>query len=137
MTLPPALGVSIRTHRDASIASLDARSFARDCGLDHVEQTRIATVVAELAGNIVKYAERGRVRISARQIDGARCIDVVVSDRGPGIASIDEAMRDHSSTGGTLGLGLPGVRRLVDEFDISSTIGSGTVVRVRRWVDAS
>lgn len=137
VVFPPALGVPIRDPRDASIASLDARSFARDCGLDQVEQMRIATVVAELAGNIAKYAERGRVQISARRVDGGRCIEVVASDRGPGIVSIEDALRDNVSTGGTLGLGLPGVRRLVDDFEITSTMGSGTVVRVRRWMDAA
>ena len=133
--MPTAIGVAIHEQRDAASAALDARSFARECGVDRIEQLRLATVVAELAGNIVKYAGSGRIQVAARRVDGRRCVDIVASDRGPGIASIEDALRDHESTGGSLGLGLPGVRRLSHEFEISSSSTTGTVVRVRRWIE--
>ena len=127
------LVVRVTSPDDVAAAALDARSFARDAGLGVEEQMRIATVAAELASNIAKYADHGRIRLSWRLVDGIGCLDVEANDRGPGIASVDVAMQDHISSGGTLGLGLPGVRRLVDEFEISSTEGHGTTVRTRRW----
>ena len=127
--------IAIRSSHDATIAQLDARSFARDAGLGGAEQTRIATVVAELASNIAKYAGAGRITLAEHHLAGRRYIEIEARDRGPGIACVATAMADHTSTGGTLGLGLPGVRRLVDEFTIESGADSGTTVRARRWLD--
>lgn len=131
------LAVTIAGADDVAAASLDARSFAREGGLSVEEQARVSTVVAELASNIVKYADRGRIVLRFRRVGSLVCLEVTARDSGDGIVSIDDAMRDHESTGGTLGLGLPGVRRLVDEFEIASEIGVGTTVVARRWVGPS
>ncbi|MGA9761883.1 MAG: anti-sigma regulatory factor [Gaiellaceae bacterium] len=116
---------------------LVARSFARDigamAGFDDVDLTLISTAVSELARNILDYARRGEVRLRLLDDGGRRGIAIVASDEGPGIPDIEAAMQDGFSTGGGLGLGLPGTRRLTDEFEISSG-PDGTVVEARKWV---
>jgi len=99
-----------------------------------IDQTRLATVTSELARNIVKYAKRGR--IIAERIDGQRGIGLRLAfeDSGPGIPDLDAAMRDGFTTGRGLGKGLPGSKRMVDEFVIDSTVGTGTIVRIVKWV---
>ena len=94
----------------------------------------IATAVSELARNILKYAVSGEIRL--RQVDGpsGRGIEIEAVDRGPGIEDPEAAMRDHFSSGGTLGLGLPGVRRMMDEFSLESTPGEGTRVTAVKWM---
>ena len=94
----------------------------------------LATVVSELTANVVKYARSGVVTVRTVHARGQPGIEVVVEDQGPGIPDLDFAMRDHASTGGTLGLGLPGTRRLVDEFEITTRPGEGTRVRIVKWV---
>ena len=94
--------------------------------------TLIATCVSELAMNIVKYAKYGQIEIIYRI---NRSIEIIATDRGPGINNIQQAMQDHFSSKGTLGLGLPGVKRMVDEFDIQSPPGLGTKVRIVKWID--
>lgn len=117
---------------DVTRAALQARRCALSAGLDATRVALVATAVSELSTNVLKYAGTGEVVITLR--DGPRQgITVRVTDRGPGIADLDAAMRDHHSTGGTLGLGLPGVRRMMDEFEIQSTPGSGTTVTVTKW----
>src|SRR6266478_5024650 len=89
--------------------------------------------ISELARNIVTYAKRGEITLSALAESGRRGIRIVASDQGPGIADIRQALRDGFSTSGSFGLGLPGVRRLMDEFEISSAPGQGTRVMVKKW----
>ena len=93
----------------------------------------LATAVSELCTNVIKYAGTGRVRlrpVRRRQQPG---MEAIIEDRGPGIPDLEIAMQEHVSTGGTLGLGLPGARRLVDEFVIQSEPGQGTRVKVTKW----
>ncbi|MFZ6693085.1 ATP-binding protein [Undibacterium sp. SXout20W] len=97
--------------------------------------TEVATVASELAMNIVKYAGCDGTIVVSMQKHGRRFIDIVAEDRGHGIANIEQAMVDHFSTKGTLGLGLPGVKRMVDEFEITSELGNGTRVSVKKWLD--
>jgi serine/threonine-protein kinase RsbT len=112
---------------------LEARSFATDLGFDAPAVAKVSTVVSELGRNILKYAGQGDVLL--KELPGPpRGIEVVVSDRGPGIEDVEVALQDHFSSGGTLGLGLPGVRRLADEFDIQSAPGKGTRVTFRKWL---
>ncbi len=92
------------------------------------------TTVSELARNILKYAGRGTIRLSCYGELGTEGIEIQAEDRGPGIADVEAAMRDHYSTSGTLGLGLPGVRRMMDSFTIDSAPGRGTRVTVRKGV---
>ena len=93
----------------------------------------IVTAVSELARNIIKYATRGEVSIDRIVKDFHVGIEIVARDRGPGISDIEQAIADNYSSGGTLGLGLPGVRRMMDEFEIQSAEGKGTMVRIRKW----
>lgn len=127
--------VRVPIDSDACIvaARQKGRELAGGCGLPSTDLAVIATSISELARNIVRYAIRGEVII--RQIDGAgrRGIEVVAVDEGPGIADLTLAMQDGFSTSGSLGLGLPGVRRLMDEFEIVSDLGKGTTVTVRKW----
>src|SRR4051794_13818772 len=101
------------------------RAVAEAAGLSVVEAQHVATAVSELATNVWRYADSGEVLIESLERDGRRGVRVVVSDRGPGIADIAAALSDGVSTGGSLGVGLPGARRLMDEFDLRSTVGSG------------
>jgi len=118
------------------IARSQARALARDLGFGMVDQSRIATAVSELTRNIVRYATGGRGEVVIRDVINASNrpgIEIVVSDDGPGIPDINLAMRDGMSTSSGLGLGLPGTRRLMDEMEIDSGAGRGTVVTIRKW----
>jgi serine/threonine-protein kinase RsbT len=97
------------------------------------DSTLIATAISELARNIVSYARQGEICIRAAQNSDRPGIVIIASDKGPGIRDITQALRDGYSTSGSLGLGLPGVRRLMDTFDIVSVLGKGTTVTVKKW----
>lgn len=108
--------------------------LASEAGFSSSDLTLIATAISELARNIVLYARSGEVVIRLEEeMSGRRCIVVVARDEGPGIADVAQAMQDGYSTSGSLGLGLPGTKRLMDEFEIESKIGRGTVVTVKKW----
>jgi serine/threonine-protein kinase RsbT len=113
---------------DVASAAREARGLAVACGLSGVEAQHVATAVSEVARNAVKYADGGVVELVPAQSDGRRGLRVTVRDRGPGIADLAGALRDGVSTGGSLGLGLPGARRLMDDFAIRSGPG-GTGAR--------
>src|ERR1041384_6371446 len=104
------------------------RQLAAELGFSQTQQTLLATAVSELARNIVSYAGKGTITFNNVEEGGRRGIMITAADRGPGIADIQLAMRDGYSTGNSLGAGLPGTRRLVDHFEITSTLGSGTTV---------
>jgi serine/threonine-protein kinase RsbT len=112
-----------------------AREVARQLGFGPVDQSRIATAVSELARNVVRYATDGRGEVAIRDLaeSGRTGIEVVVSDEGPGISDVDQALRDGFTSGGGMGMGLPGTRRLMDEMAIESTVGRGTSVTIRKW----
>ncbi len=117
-----------------AVARGEARRIAADLGFRVIDQTRIATVASELARNVVKYARRGRmIAQPATDTLGRSGIRLIFEDTGPGIPDIEAAMRDGFSTGRGLGKGLPGSKRLVDEFDIESG-PEGTRVTVVRWM---
>jgi serine/threonine-protein kinase RsbT len=123
----------ISSQNDVSLAIVAVRELAIRQTMSSGEAAALVTAVSELVTNVVKYAGTGLVSLRpTRQIQRPG-IEVVVEDQGPGIANIAEAMKDYVSTGGTLGLGLPGARRLVDEFDIVSRPGQGTRIRIVKW----
>jgi len=123
----------ISSQNDVSLAIVAVRELAIRQTMSTSESAALVTAVSELVTNVVKYAGTGLVSLRpTRQIQRPG-IEVVVEDQGPGIANIAEAMKDYVSTGGTLGLGLPGARRLVDEFDIVSRPGQGTRIRIVKW----
>jgi serine/threonine-protein kinase RsbT len=121
--------------RDGDIveARRKGRELAQRIGFTGSDLTLIATAISEIARNIVVYADRGRISLSEADNGGRRGIVVIARDEGPGIADIERAMRDGYSTGNSLGLGLPGARRLMDDFEIMSTVGQGTTVTMRKW----
>jgi serine/threonine-protein kinase RsbT len=126
--------LSIQTDTDASRAALEATQFSLAAGFDETPSRMIATAVSELARNILKYAGTGEILL--RQVEGksGRGIEIEAVDRGPGIEDTEAAMRDHFSSGGTLGLGLPGVRRMMDEFSLESAPGEGARVTAVKWI---
>ena len=125
--------VPINSDQDIVLARQKGRALAADSGFSAVDATLIATAISELARNIVTYSKQGEIILSALAESGRRGIGIVASDEGPGIADIRQALRDGFSTSGSFGLGLPGVRRLMDEFEISSPPGQGTRVMIKKW----
>ena len=126
--------LKIQTEPDASRAALESTLYSRAAGFDDTRSRMIATAVSELARNILKYAGTGEIRL--RKVEGrrGRGIEIEAVDRGPGIEDSEAAMRDNFSSGGTLGLGLPGVKRLMDEFSLESAPGKGTRVTAVKWI---
>ena len=109
------------------------RARAVGAGFSLVDQTKIVTAASELARNVVVYGGGGTVRLESLNDGARRGLRLVFEDQGPGIPDIGEALRDGFTTGGGLGLGLGGARRLVNDFDIDSRPGSGTRVTITRW----
>jgi serine/threonine-protein kinase RsbT len=111
------------------------RSSAQQAGLGLTATTKLVTAGSELARNILRYATGGQGVVSIDQVTAGRRngVRAVFADSGPGIADLDEVMQDGYSTGNSLGIGLPGSRRLVDEFSIESTPGQGTTVVIGQW----
>ncbi len=126
--------IAIESDADVVTARQRARALAVGLAMPSMDQTLLATAISEIARNITTYAERGEVVIDlVRHRDGRTGVRVVASDRGPGIEDLERALTDGYTTGGGLGLGLPGARRLVDEFDIQTAPGEGTTVTLIKW----
>jgi serine/threonine-protein kinase RsbT len=125
----------IRSEIDIVTARQQGRMLASQAGFSGVDQVIIATAISEMARNIVTYAKTGEIILNVvTEADNRRCFIIIARDEGPGIPDIELAMRDGYSTGKSLGLGLPGARRLMDEFDIVSEVGKGTTVTMKKWV---
>ena len=133
MTSGSELVVPIRTEIDVVIARQRARELASELRFSSSELTLIATAISEVARNIVIYAGAGEITLRIVEQGQRRGLVVFASDRGPGIADIDRAMQDGYSTSRGLGIGLPGSKRLMDEFVVSSEVGKGTVVTMTKW----
>lgn len=118
---------------DIVAARTHARELAVVMGFSSGEIAIVATAVSELARNLVAYARGGRMQLRPVQNGVRRGLVVIAEDSGPGIEDLTLAMRDGFSTAGGLGLGLPGVRRLMDEFEIQSEVGKGTRVTTKKW----
>jgi serine/threonine-protein kinase RsbT len=125
--------VAISSDQDIVGARQKGRTLAAAIGFSSADATLIATAISELARNIVSYARKGEIRLQKVQNSARNGIVVIASDDGPGIPDLRQAMRDGFSTSGSLGLGLPGVRRLMDEFEIVSQTGRGTTVTAKKW----
>ena len=125
--------VHLTSERDILAARHQARALAHDAGFGLADLAIIATAISELGQNALRYAKGGDLDIEIVHDRGRRGIVIVASDRGPGIPDVELALRDGYSTSGSLGLGLPGVRRLMDEFEIASELGRGTRVIVKKW----
>ncbi|MEN3333415.1 MAG: serine/threonine-protein kinase RsbT [Blastocatellia bacterium] len=131
---PPAERISIETSDDLVGLRRCVRQAAVAMGFGPTDQVRLVTAASELARNIVLYADRGFADISPVKRQGRRGLVVRFEDQGQGISDIELAMQDGYTSGRGLGKGLPGARRLVDEFEIASQVGLGTVVTITKWL---
>ncbi|HXA82943.1 MAG TPA: anti-sigma regulatory factor [Methylomirabilota bacterium] len=125
--------VAIKSERDIVVARQKGRTMATDLGFSLGNATLIATAISELARNIISYAGSGEISMEVVRNSDRTGILIIASDRGPGIPDLPLALRDGFSTSGSLGIGLPGARRLMDEFAIDSEPGRGTIVTVTKW----
>jgi serine/threonine-protein kinase RsbT len=131
MTQPKA--AVIRSDLDIVIARTLARDTAKALGFGAIDQARIATAVSELARNIFLYAGTGSVTVREVAKSGRKGIEIVCEDQGPGISDMDMAMQDGYTSSRGMGMGLPGAKRLMDEFDVHSQQGIGTTITCRKW----
>ena len=133
VTEPSAVQQPVSCDSDVVAARQLARRLAVGIGFSRPDQALIATAVSELARNIVKYADEGEIELCSATSGAKSGIKVTARDRGPGLEDAELAMQDGYSTGNSLGLGLPGTRRIVDDFEIRSEPGRGLVVTVVKW----
>jgi serine/threonine-protein kinase RsbT len=126
--------VTIRSDTDIVMVRQRARILAKEMGFSASDLTLIATALSELARNIVEYAQQGEIILSQVEQGKNRGLAIIARDNGPGIADIERAMQDGFSTGKGLGLGLPGTKRLMDEFEITSCLGQGTTIKATKWL---
>ena len=131
-----SIQIDILNEADQARSLLAAQKVAAEIGFSTSSIATITTTVSELVRNILKYAGKGYVRLDPAQRNHIKGLRITVRDKGPGIADVEKAMADHFSTSGTLGLGLPGVKRMMDEFEIDSEPGQGTRVVVTKWLPA-
>lgn len=126
--------VTIKKEWDIVAARQLGRDIARKTGFGTVDQARIATAISELARNIYLYGGDGKVCFDVIENLEHKGMTMICTDNGPGIGDISQVMEDGYSTSGGLGAGLPGVKRLMDEFDIKSEEGKGTEIKAIKWV---
>ena len=125
--------VAILTDADVVTARQQARTLGASLGFSSTDLTLLATAISEVARNVTTYAGEGEVELRVVHDRGRDGIEVVCRDEGPGIADVELAMQDGYTTGNGLGLGLPGTRRLVDDFELDTRPGVGTTVRLVKW----
>jgi serine/threonine-protein kinase RsbT len=131
---PEATEVPIQAEADIVVVRTRGREMARQLGFGMVDQTRIATAISELARNILIYAKTGMVRLAPVQQGVRTGLEILATDHGPGIANLQAVLEGRSSSSRGLGLGIPGSRRLMDDFDVQSAPGQGTSIRCVKWV---
>jgi serine/threonine-protein kinase RsbT len=132
-TVADELKLPIAADVDVVQARLHGRELAAGAGFSTGDQTVIAAAISEIARNILMYAKRGEITLRMVPNGDRQGVEVIARDRGPGIRDIARAMQDGYSTSGGLGLGLPGARRLMDEFEVTSVVGEGTTVKMTKW----
>jgi serine/threonine-protein kinase RsbT len=130
----PEMRVVIARDGDIVTARQMGRELAVARGFSSTEQTLIATAISEIARNIVEYADHGEMLLSPVELNGRPGLMVVAVDQGPGIEDPARAMRAGYSTGKSLGMGLPGAKRLMDEFELETAVGHGTTITMKKWV---
>ncbi|PQD93851.1 ATP-binding protein [Pradoshia eiseniae] len=126
--------VKILNEWDIVAARQVGRNVAKELGFGTVDQARITTTISELARNIYLYAGQGEIGIEKLWDNGRTGLRVIAEDKGPGISDIRRVMEDGYTTSGGLGAGLPGVKRLMDEFEIDSEVGVGTKITTTKWI---
>ena len=125
--------IGISREIDRHIAVIEAGKLVSAAGVDRIAQNQISTAVSELATNIYRYGKRGTIHIRVIEKAGKIGIEIIARDDGPGIEDVEKAMQEGFSTTKSLGIGLPGVRRLMDEFEIETAPGKGTRIVARKW----
>jgi serine/threonine-protein kinase RsbT len=131
--MPDEICISVASDTDVVPARAEGRALADRLGFSRTDATLIATAISEVGRNILVHAGSGEIVLSPLDEDGRSGLEVVARDSGPGISDVRAALRDGYGSRGGLGLGLPGARRLMDEFDIASRLGEGTVVTMKKW----
>lgn len=126
--------IPIISDADVVPARQAVRALAGEMGFPQTDITLVATAISEIARNIIVYANHGEIVLMPKLEGERRGIEIVAEDEGPGISDIALAMKDGYTTGSGLGMGLPGAKRLVDEFEIDSKIGEGTRITMRKWL---
>ncbi|HEY3718166.1 MAG TPA: anti-sigma regulatory factor [Jatrophihabitantaceae bacterium] len=129
--------IAIDSADDIVTARQAGRELATKLKFSLTDVTMIATAISEVARNISKYAGRGEIRLGVTERHGRDVLIVQAVDDGPGIADTEQALEDGFSTSSGLGLGLPGSRRLMDDFDVQSQLGAGTTVTMWKWLPSS
>jgi serine/threonine-protein kinase RsbT len=132
--MPRERTIPIRSDLDIVTARVEGRELAKELGFGVIDQARIATAISELTRNIVQYAEEGESIMRPIEVGGRVGIEIICQDEGPGIPDVDMAMQDGFSTSKSMGMGMPGAKRLMDEFEIESEMGIGTTVIIRKWL---
>jgi serine/threonine-protein kinase RsbT len=125
--------VKISSAADIVAARQEARALAIEAGFSVCDSTLITTAISEMTRNVLEYAKQGEVTISLLKNGTKNGVKIVVNDHGPGIANIAQVMKDGYSSRQGLGIGLPGTKRLMDEFEIRSKVGNGTTVTMKKW----
>ncbi|MDB9512096.1 anti-sigma regulatory factor [Kamptonema animale CS-326] len=125
--------MSIKTAADVVLVRQAVRKLAVEQGLSLVDQTKIVTAASELARNTLDYGGGGQLQLETLQEGNRRGVRLTFEDKGPGIPDIDLALKDGFTTGGGLGMGLSGSKRLVNEFNIVSRVGEGTTITIAKW----
>jgi serine/threonine-protein kinase RsbT len=133
MTVQKRDSLPVRSSGDVVLVRQAVRNWAQELGFGLVDQTKIVTAASELARNTVDYGGGGTVVLEALSDGIRRGLRLTFEDQGPGITDVDLALTDGYTTGGGLGMGLSGARRLVNDFELDSRVGEGTRVRVTRW----
>jgi serine/threonine-protein kinase RsbT len=126
--------VYIFSEIDVAYAALNARKFAEILDFSTVNQMKISLATSELAKNIIKYAGHGVIIFKIIKEDSKIGIEIIAKDSGPGINDLEDALKDNFSTGGTLGIGLPGTKRMMDTFNIESSSIDGTKITIKKWM---
>jgi serine/threonine-protein kinase RsbT len=126
--------VTISSTVDIVMARQKGRALAMELGFDGSDLTLIATAISEVARNIVDHAKFGEIILSPSDHGGKRGLSIIARDQGPGIQDVDQAMQYGYSTNKGLGVGLPGAKWLMDEFDIATKVGEGTMVTMKKWL---
>lgn len=126
--------VPIERETDVVTARQKGRELAAAVGFSGTDQTLVALAISETARNIVSYADHGEIVLAMLDAGGRRGILIVARDDGPGIADLELAMKDGYSTAKSLGVGLPGAKRVMDEFEVASAPGKGTTVTMKKWL---
>jgi len=132
-TVADELRLPIAADVDVVQARQQGREVAANAGFTSGDQTVIAAAISEIARNILMYAKRGEIVLSVVANGDRQGVVVIARDQGPGIRDIARALQDGYSTSGGLGLGLPGAKRLMDEFELTSAVGQGTTVTMKKW----